>query len=101
MKMMLMTTLVVILGGGTLLFAPRHLSAQTNRTNPANPKILYYTCPMHPSVRADKPGACPECSMTLEPVYDEAKGTNLPPATAGTNMATTMMSGCCSSGGCR
>ncbi|MCX6143827.1 MAG: efflux RND transporter periplasmic adaptor subunit [Ignavibacteriales bacterium] len=25
----------------------------------------YYTCPMHPSVRSDKPGACPICHMTL------------------------------------
>ncbi|HTY38702.1 MAG TPA: heavy metal-binding domain-containing protein, partial [Bacteroidota bacterium] len=25
----------------------------------------YYTCPMHPSVRSDKPGICPICHMTL------------------------------------
>ena len=25
----------------------------------------YYTCPMHPSVRSDKPGACPVCGMGL------------------------------------
>ena len=25
----------------------------------------YYTCPMHPSVRSDKPGACPVCGMAL------------------------------------
>jgi len=24
-----------------------------------------YTCPMHPEVRQDKPGMCPECGMTL------------------------------------
>jgi Cu+-exporting ATPase len=27
-----------------------------------------YTCPMHPEVRADKPGTCPKCGMALEPV---------------------------------
>lgn len=27
-----------------------------------------YTCPMHPEVRQDKPGACPICGMALEPV---------------------------------
>ena len=26
-----------------------------------------YTCPMHLEVRADKPGACPDCGMALEP----------------------------------
>ena len=26
---------------------------------------FYYTCPMHPSVRSDHPGACPVCGMAL------------------------------------
>lgn len=26
-----------------------------------------YTCPMHPEVRQDKPGACPKCRMALVP----------------------------------
>jgi len=25
-----------------------------------------YTCPMHPEVKSDKPGECPECGMKLE-----------------------------------
>ncbi len=25
-----------------------------------------YTCPMHPKVKSDKPGKCPECGMKLE-----------------------------------
>ncbi len=28
---------------------------------------IYYTCPMHPEVRQDHPGSCPECGMALEP----------------------------------
>ncbi|MDQ2920710.1 MAG: YHS domain-containing protein, partial [Acidobacteriota bacterium] len=27
-----------------------------------------YTCPMHPEVREPKPGSCPKCGMSLEPV---------------------------------
>ena len=27
-----------------------------------------YTCPMHPEVRQNRPGACPICGMALEPV---------------------------------
>src|SRR6266850_1509286 len=26
-----------------------------------------YTCPMHPEVVSDRPGACPKCGMALEP----------------------------------
>ena len=26
-----------------------------------------HTCPMHPEVRQDHPGACPKCGMALEP----------------------------------
>ncbi len=32
---------------------------------PAAPTI--YTCPMHPEVLQDHPGACPKCGMALEP----------------------------------
>ena len=30
-----------------------------------------YTCPMHPEIRQDRPGNCPKCGMTLEPVMPE------------------------------
>ena len=33
---------------------------------PAPPGTVY-TCPMHPEVRRDVPGACPKCGMALEP----------------------------------
>jgi Cu+-exporting ATPase len=29
--------------------------------------IMIYTCPMHPEIEQDHPGACPKCGMTLEP----------------------------------
>src|SRR3989338_7775478 len=33
----------------------------------------YWTCAMHPSVRADKPGKCPICGMDLIPVEMQAQ----------------------------
>lgn len=33
---------------------------------PAAPGTIW-TCPMHPEVRQDHPGACPKCGMALEP----------------------------------
>lgn len=30
-----------------------------------------YTCPMHPEIRQDRPGNCPKCGMTLEPLIPE------------------------------
>ncbi len=32
-----------------------------------------YTCPMHPQVRAPKPGPCPICGMALEPVSPDLR----------------------------
>lgn len=39
-------------------------------------KILYWTCSMHPEVKADEEGTCPICGMNLIPVYekDESEG---------------------------
>jgi P-type Cu+ transporter len=34
-----------------------------------------YTCPMHPEVRQEGPGACPRCGMALEPVMTAVPGT--------------------------
>lgn len=31
-----------------------------------------YTCPMHPQIRANAPGACPICGMALEPLTPDA-----------------------------
>jgi Cu+-exporting ATPase len=32
---------------------------------------MIYTCPMHPEIRQDRPGNCPKCGMTLEPLLPE------------------------------
>ncbi|MDE2464091.1 MAG: YHS domain-containing protein, partial [Alphaproteobacteria bacterium] len=35
---------------------------------PAQTTGTIYTCPMHPEIRQEGPGACPICGMALEPV---------------------------------
>ena len=39
-------------------------------TGPA-PEGAIYTCPMHPEIRQSRPGNCPKCGMTLEPLLPE------------------------------
>jgi hypothetical protein len=45
-----------------------------NQKNQTNLKLYnedvsyYYTCPMHPDIKQNKPGLCPECNMKLEKV---------------------------------
>jgi Cu+-exporting ATPase len=36
-----------------------------------------YTCPMHPEVRQEEPGACPDCGMGLEPLGVSAPVTKI------------------------
>ena len=43
--------------------------------------VEYYTCPMHPTVRSDRPGACPVCGMALVKKSSLVEGA--PPDTAG------------------
>ena len=58
---------VVVVGTWGLLKPPASHSLQTartsNQTSAADERE--YTCPMHPTVTADHPGACPVCGMSL------------------------------------
>jgi RND family efflux transporter MFP subunit len=36
-------------------------------------QVLYYTCPMHPQYKSDRPGDAPCCGMRLVPVYAGAE----------------------------
>jgi len=96
-----MSMLAVVLVGSILGVASQCLWAAD--TASAGHKILYYTCPMHPSVKANQPGACPICGMHLGPVYGKPGGsvTNAPPTTTSTNTSLVTGAGCCGSGGCR
>jgi YHS domain-containing protein len=55
-----------IIGGAACSQASKEAAPTSGQT------IAYYTCPMHPSVKSDKPGSCPICSMKLQPVYTNA-----------------------------
>ena len=58
-------------------------NAAMNAVSPTAPDgamRVIYTCPMHPEVRRDSPGACPKCGMALEPempTLDEAENPEL------------------------
>jgi Cu+-exporting ATPase len=44
-----------------------HAAAKPATTTLAKPGAQY-TCPMHPEILRDAPGACPKCGMALVPV---------------------------------
>ncbi len=44
---------------------PVYADEVQHESTQAHGEESYYTCPMHPSVRSDKPGACPVCGMAL------------------------------------
>ncbi|MEK7460336.1 MAG: heavy metal translocating P-type ATPase [Patescibacteria group bacterium] len=44
--------------------APEEMQAKDTST-------VYYTCPMHPEIRKERPGMCPECGMNLVPVKNK------------------------------
>ena len=59
----------------TLLFGAAACVKKGASGKPSN--VDYYTCTMHPSVRAEAPGKCPICGMDLVPVMkknEPAKG---------------------------
>ena len=41
---------------------------QLTAPTPDSGEAVEYTCPMHPEIRQNGPGACPICGMALEPV---------------------------------
>jgi membrane fusion protein, copper/silver efflux system len=58
-----------------LISCSRSTDQKTTGQSPdtAAPVVEYYTCPMHPSVRSDHPGACPVCGMALVKKTAESK----------------------------
>ncbi len=65
--------------GHVHVLGPDHLSPPAAPALQATPGTIY-TCPMHPEIRQAKPGNCPKCGMTLEPVLpalDDAENPEL------------------------
>jgi Cu(I)/Ag(I) efflux system membrane fusion protein len=65
MKLKFVFALLVVVAAVIGSVACRHISSSESK------KPIYYTCPMHPSVKLAQPGACPICGMNLVPVFTE------------------------------
>src|SRR3979411_248942 len=48
--------------------APEKYLGAAKAPEPAAPVGSKWTCPMHPEIVRDEPGACPICGMALEPL---------------------------------
>ncbi|MBN8739135.1 MAG: heavy metal translocating P-type ATPase [Xanthomonadaceae bacterium] len=59
----------------------RYLSVQGEPDAPPAPPGTTYTCPMHPQIVQDGPGACPICGMALEPLMPSEDDGELPELT--------------------
>jgi Cu+-exporting ATPase len=55
-----------------LTASPATLAASP-ASSPAPREGVVWTCPMHPEIRRDAPGACPLCGMALEPLAPTAE----------------------------
>ncbi len=66
---MLLIILIVVVAsaGGYYLWRVKG-AHETHKGEQAAQGPVQYTCPMHPFIIKDKPGACPICGMTLVPV---------------------------------
>lgn len=62
-KIIIVLGIVVLAVGAGLFFGGGNSGKNAN--------ISHYTCPMHPQIKADAPGSCPICGMTLVPVLKE------------------------------
>jgi len=56
----------------------RFLAPSPPPTKPPTPPGGQWTCPMHPEIVRDGPGACPICGMALEPRVAAAEGERHP-----------------------
>jgi len=82
MKLKMFVVLSALVAAAAVIGTACRNSPANESVSNSGEKILYYTCPMHPSVRSDTAGNCPTCGMALQPVYAKDVATNSAP-TAG------------------
>ncbi len=63
---------VSILSLSAAAVSARQRRPVSTRTQAATQTAVQYVCPMHPEVKASKPGKCPKCHMTLRRVSADA-----------------------------
>jgi Cu(I)/Ag(I) efflux system membrane fusion protein len=70
--LLFLAILLTVGAGGAYLWYSRSAGHGAGDTHEHGP--LQYTCPMHPFIIKDKPGACPICGMSLVPVKKADSG---------------------------
>lgn len=65
----LILLILVVAAAGAGYYLWRYKAAQEGgKGEKGTQRAVQYTCPMHPFIIKDKPGACPICGMTLVPL---------------------------------
>jgi hypothetical protein len=81
MKTKFLLTMLAFIITGTMVFAQdtsKVVKKQTLKTSTElQTDLAYYTCTMHPDVKLDKPGKCPQCGMDLVKTTKKATETKV------------------------
>lgn len=75
-KLLLVGMLAAVAGWLAATAIPHFSASRPGIPAAASTTISTYQCPMHPWVKADKPGECTICGMNLAPV--DARGNSMP-----------------------
>ena len=82
MKTKILTIVLALIISSTIAFAQSKTKSDTVQSTSTKTEVqknsVYYTCPMHPEVRSDKPGKCPKCGMDLKEMKIVAKSYTCP-----------------------